>query len=86
MTRPLACVLAAWVAIGAAQAETLAIVHARAWTMTAPAPLDDATIVVVDGRIARVAAGTAPPSDARVVDAAGRNVTPGRSVGCDGDE
>ena len=36
-------------AAGAAKAETIAIVHARAWTLTSDAALSDATIVVTDG-------------------------------------
>jgi imidazolonepropionase-like amidohydrolase len=59
--------------------ETLAIVHARAWTNTGAAthPLDDATIVVRAGKIVSVAAGLAPPPGAKVIDANGRLVTPG---------
>ncbi|MBB4632667.1 amidohydrolase family protein [Sphingosinicella soli] len=60
-----------------AQAETLAIVHAKAWTMTADAPVENATIVARDGRIVSVTAGGAVPAGARVIDAAGRPVTPG---------
>jgi imidazolonepropionase-like amidohydrolase len=58
-------------------AETVAIVHARAWTMLAAEPLDNATLVLADGKIASVAAGAQPPVGARVIDARGRNVTPG---------
>ena len=60
-----------------AQAETVAIVHAKAWTMTQTTALDDATIVVTDGKIASVAAAAAAPEGARVIDAKGRVVTPG---------
>jgi len=70
------------VAFGVAQADsaaadTLAIVHAEAWTMTAEAPLKDATIVVSDGKIVAVQAGTSAPAGARVLDVRGRRVTPG---------
>lgn len=57
--------------------DTLAIVHAQAWTLTSDRPVDDATIVVRDGKIVSVAAGAAAPMDARVLDARGRRVTPG---------
>ena len=62
---------------GAARAETIAIVHATAWTMTAPAPIADATILIAAGRIVSVAAGARPPAGARVIDARNRIVTPG---------
>ncbi|MGH8176029.1 MAG: amidohydrolase family protein [Steroidobacter sp.] len=60
-----------------AHAETVAIVHAKAWTLSADTPLDDATIVMTDGRIVSVAAGGPRPPGARIVDASGRPVTPG---------
>src|SRR5690242_7757353 len=61
----------------AANAQTIAIVHAKAWTMTAPTPLENATVVIKEGKIASVAAGDPPPGGARVIDAKGRAVTPG---------
>jgi len=64
-----------------ADAATLAIVHARAWTMTTAAPIDDATIIVADGRVVSVSTGGSPPSGATVVDARGRIVTPGLMSG-----
>jgi imidazolonepropionase-like amidohydrolase len=60
-----------------AHAETVAIVNARAWTMTAETPIETATIVARDGKIVSVAAAGAVPAGARVIDAAGRIVTPG---------
>lgn len=60
-----------------AAAETIAIVHARAYTLEAPAPIEDATIVMAQGRIRSVVAHGAAPVDARVVDAGGHIVTPG---------
>jgi len=62
-----------------ARAETIAIVNARAYPMTDPGAnrIDDATIVIRDGRFESVQAKTAPPDGARVVDAHGRIVTPG---------
>ncbi len=64
-------------AVSADAPETIAIVHARAYTLTTAEPVVDATIVIRDGRIARVAAHGAVPAGARVVDAGGRTVTPG---------
>jgi imidazolonepropionase-like amidohydrolase len=60
-----------------AQAETIAIVHAKAWTLTAATPVENATVVVTDGKIASVAADGAAPAGARVIDAKGRPLTPG---------
>ena len=66
-------------ALAAAQlsAAPIAITHAKAWTMTAPDPLTDATIVIDGGRIVSVAGGGAVPPGAQVIDAGGRPVTPG---------
>lgn len=75
---PIGCVmLAALCASTASAVEPLAIVHAKAWTMTAAEPVADATIVIDDGRIVSVAPGAAPPAGARVIDAHGQPVTPG---------
>lgn len=60
-----------------AQAQTVAIIHAKAWTLTAPTPVDDATVVVTDGIITSVSSGGATPRGARVVDALGHPLTPG---------
>jgi len=56
---------------------TIAIVHARAYTITESAPVDDATIVIAAGHIRSVEPHGAPPAGARVIDAAGHVVTPG---------
>lgn len=66
---------------GAARAESIAIIHATAWTMTTSAPIQNATIVIDGGRIVAVTAGSPPPPGARVVDAHGRIVTPGLMSG-----
>ena len=58
-------------------ATPIAIVHAKAWTIQAATPVPDATIVVDNGRIVSVQPGGAVPAGATVIDAAGRNVTPG---------
>ncbi|MEO7052821.1 MAG: amidohydrolase family protein [Rhodanobacter sp.] len=67
--------------VGMAHGETLAVVHARAWPMTANSGvqgyIDNATIVIRDGRYESVASGAAPPVAARIIDAGGKIVTPG---------
>jgi dihydroorotase-like cyclic amidohydrolase len=78
MTRCILAVLvAAIMSAATVAAETVAIVHARAWTMTAAGPLDNATLVLAEGKIVSIAAGAQPPAGARLIDAQGRNVTPG---------
>ncbi|HRP86976.1 MAG TPA: amidohydrolase family protein [Gammaproteobacteria bacterium] len=67
----LACLLPA-----ARAADTVAIVHARAHPVSAPV-VEDATVVLRDGRIVSVEAGGAAPQGARIVDAGGRDLTPG---------
>lgn len=61
----------------AAHADTVAIVHARAWTLTTDTPVENATIIVTNGRITSVGANLAAPAGARVIDAQNRQVTPG---------
>ena len=68
--------------VGVTHGETLAVVRARAWPMTAKTTgaqgyIDNATIVIRDGRYESVAAGAAPPAGARIIDAGGKIVTPG---------
>jgi imidazolonepropionase-like amidohydrolase len=72
----LASALAAFCVVPAS-AQTLAIVHARAYATPGAAPIEDATILIRDGRIVSVAPGLPPPASAEVVDAHGRIVTPG---------
>lgn len=60
-----------------AAAETIAITHARIETMGPAGEIASGTVVVRDGRILAVGAGVPVPSDARVIDAGGRIVTPG---------
>ena len=59
------------------QAQTVAITHAKAWTLTAATPVEDATVVVTDGKITSVTGGGGVPAGARVFDAHGRPLTPG---------
>lgn len=58
------------------QAETFAITGAQAWTNMADAPIENATIVIENGRIISVDAGRQPPPGVRIIDANGRPVTP----------
>lgn len=73
----LGCAALAAFCASTASAEPLAIIHAKAWTMTMAGPIPDATIVIDDGRIVSVTPGAAPPPGARVIDAHGQPVTPG---------
>ena len=47
------------------------------WPMTGHGKIDNATVLIRDGRIISVAAGGAAPGDARIIDAKGAIVTPG---------
>ena len=60
----------------AAAAQSVAIVHARAFPV-ASAPVDDATVLVSGGRVRSVIAHGAVPAGMRVIDAGGHVVTPG---------
>lgn len=73
--RTLAIVLA--LAATPANAQTLAVTHAEAWTMEGPQPVHDATVVVENGRVLSVVAGGTAPAGAIVIDAHGKPVTPG---------
>src|SRR5688572_22263493 len=69
---------AALLLLGAtAHAQNVAIVNAKAWTLTSDAAIDNATIVITDGKISSVSAGASAPAGVRVIDAGGRPVTPG---------
>lgn len=60
-----------------AAAETVAVTNARIVTMGPAGTIERGTIVLQGGRIAAVGANVAVPADARVIEAAGRIVTPG---------
>lgn len=59
-----------------ALAETVAIVGAKLYTMTAGAPVENGTVVMQGGRIVAAGAGIDVPPDARRIDGRGRSVTP----------
>lgn len=67
-----------------AGAETLFIHDATVHTAAIPPVLQDADILVRDGRIERIGPDLEPPADARVVEAGGRPVTPGLFAGITG--
>jgi imidazolonepropionase-like amidohydrolase len=71
-----ACALALLTA-ASAQAETVAITHARILTAGPAGEIAQGTIVIRDGKIAAVGAAAAVPAGARVIDAAGAVVAPG---------
>jgi imidazolonepropionase-like amidohydrolase len=62
---------------GRAHSDTIAIVHAKAWTLAVDSAIEDATIVLNGERIVSIAPGGSAPAGARVIDADGRTVTPG---------
>ena len=60
-----------------ALAETVAITNAKIETVSAAGEIANGTLVIKDGRIAAVGAGVKAPAGARIIDAAGKVVTPG---------
>lgn len=67
--------LGSLLALGA-QAETIAIVDAVAYPVSGT-PIESATILIEDGRIAAIGRSVDVPAGARLIDAGGRKVTPG---------
>lgn len=59
------------------QPKHVAITNAKIWTVSAKGIIDNATIVFGGGKIIAVGADVKAPSDAIVIDAAGKQVTPG---------
>jgi len=72
-----ACALAALTFGASAQAETVAITHARILTAGPAGEIAQGTLVIRDGKIAAVGPAAAVPAGARVIDAAGAVVAPG---------
>lgn len=58
-------------------AETTAIVGGKVHTVGPNGVIDNATIIVIDGRVAAVGSGIGVPDGATVIDAKGKIVTPG---------
>lgn len=72
------CALVPWATpVQAQSTRAVALVHAKLYAMDADRPVENATIMVRDGKIEAVGAGLAPPAGASVVDVGGRIVTPG---------
>jgi imidazolonepropionase-like amidohydrolase len=64
-------------AAGAARAEVVLVRDATIWTQGPAGILEHADLLVKDGKVVRVGPGIAAPAGAKVVDAAGKHVTPG---------
>jgi imidazolonepropionase-like amidohydrolase len=64
-----------------AAAETIAITNATVGTGDGSGPIQNATVVIRDGRIVAAGQGVAVPAGARVIDATGKWVTPGIVAG-----
>jgi hypothetical protein len=64
-----------------ASAETLLIRNARVHTVDVAGTLDNASVLASDGVIRQVGRDISAPADARVIDAAGRPLTPGLFAG-----
>ncbi len=63
---------------GISQAEKIAIVGGKVHTMTAQGTIDNATVLIADGRITNIIkSAKSPDSSFRVIDAKGKVVTPG---------
>ena len=60
-----------------AAAETIALVGGKVVTLGAAGTLETATVLIADGKIVAVGPGLAVPAGARVIDVAGKVVTPG---------
>jgi len=69
-------IVAALLTASPALADTLAITNVTAWTMTSGKPVENATILVTDGRIGSIVANGPVPAGARMIDGKGRVVTP----------
>ncbi len=82
MIRTLLLCAGATLALAApAAAQTVAITNARLVIGDGSGPSEGGTVVIRDGRVVAAGVGVAAPAGARVVDAAGRWVTPGIFAG-----
>jgi imidazolonepropionase-like amidohydrolase len=63
--------------------QPIAITGGRVFPVSGP-PIDNATVVIVDGKISAVGPGVAPPAGARIIEAKGRWITPGLINGATG--
>jgi imidazolonepropionase-like amidohydrolase len=58
-------------------AQTIAVIHAKAYVVPGLPAMEDATVLIKDGRIASIGPGIDLPANVRVIDAHGKIVTPG---------
>lgn len=58
-------------------ADVIAITGARVHTMSSTGTLENATVIIENGRVARVGTGLSPPAGAKTIDASGKVITPG---------
>jgi imidazolonepropionase-like amidohydrolase len=72
----IAALAALVLAAPALRAETIALTGATIHTVTGPT-IENGTLVMTDGKITAVGAGIAPPSGAKVVSCAGKQIYPG---------
>ncbi|MEM1106657.1 MAG: amidohydrolase family protein [Pseudomonadota bacterium] len=71
-------VLAASYLAADAAAQTIAITNGKAWTGTARGTVENATVIIVDGRVTEVRSSARPlPPNAERIDAEGGWITPG---------
>ena len=68
---------AALVAVSGTRAETIAITGATVHTVGPAGTIEDAVVVLEDGRVQGVGAGLRVPDGARTIDATGKAITPG---------
>ncbi len=68
--------MALTIAAHEARAETIALTGGTVHTVSGPT-LENATVVIRDGKIAAVGAGVAAPADAKLISCAGKHVYPG---------
>ncbi|MEM7038526.1 MAG: amidohydrolase family protein, partial [Bacteroidota bacterium] len=59
------------------EAQTVLIQHATVWTNTAQGILEDADVIIADGKVQDVGRGLRVPPGAVIVDGTGKHVTPG---------
>jgi imidazolonepropionase-like amidohydrolase len=78
---PIVLLVALSFAAGPLAAAQLAITGARVHTLTAQGTLEDATILIEDGRIVAVGPDVRVPAAAARIEASGREVTPGLFAG-----
>src|SRR5262245_38566101 len=76
MPRALGWLVVASVCASIANAQTIAITGGRVFPVSGP-PIDNATVLIRDGKIAQIGTNVAIPAGAQRIDATGKWVTPG---------